>query len=364
MPTTFHLSRAVLAVPVMFSGDSTTETGLPERWESVPRLNACQLRRVLSSAVLLEPADPDIVKGFEGRGAAVELGQVLALVEADDMEEARARSGPVIEAVVDTMSFQMQVPVHIVSFDIHTTESDPDGNVNITSYSAPETFLSARFSSNQFNFQWEFPAAVRPDLSLASQVPSDRARKALHWYIKALDAPYLADQFIALWIALETLEPARREHHEPPPKPYHAPCGHLIDECPQCGSSIKRSTSGDRLKQCLQLDGQMTHKQAQEAWQVRQLMHGQGGFSPEQVQTLGRVTPSLRAAILSVLRLEMGLGPEEPPFARSTGGPILGSTVMLRGTSKLEPNMATRIRLLKELSAATAEEGPVGSPEG
>lgn len=142
------------------------------------------------------------------------------------------------------------------------------------------------------------PVAV-PDLRLG-RFPSDPAtRTSLWWYVKALDAHYGVDKFFCLWTAGEILWTASDVRVT---APYGTPCGHRIEACPECSESISREVRGASLRLFLTERGGLGESDVRDLWKLRQVVHGANVFTAARLEMLGRLTPSLQAAVLLLLK--------------------------------------------------------------
>jgi hypothetical protein len=227
---------------------------------------------------------------------------------------AALEAAPILDQVLESMSFQMQTALQV------------QGVRAIDLTGSPSTGDERRFG------QWSglalptFRSVSVPVGSLVGRLipepgleldPADtRANRALDWYLKALAAQYEADHFIFLWIACEILAADSDLTVE---APYKARCGHVIERCPDCGNSTARPAQGPSMKRWLTERFGVSGELADGAWKARQMLHGAHAFQSAVVEELPELNQWLRHVVVTELKARLGVAPHEPPLAAVTG---------------------------------------------
>jgi hypothetical protein len=93
---------------------------------------------------------------------------------------------------------------------------------------------------------------------------------------------------------------------------------------------------GATIKAFLQRYG-VTKQQANQLWDMRQLMHGAVPFDSKKLQNLGRLVQALRAVVASGLKSRMGKRNDEPPIVAPEGF-IVHPAMALGGTRQITEN--------------------------
>ncbi|MBB1503084.1 hypothetical protein H5397_16950 [Propioniciclava sp. MC1683] len=349
-PTDFLVS-VIVSVPALVVGFHGNADGLPEEFVREPRFNCCQWTIRNGIPTVLEPTDPEDVAAPPHPG--LELGRLLLLASGQQIDRVIDGVGPIVEDLADQLTFQMQVPVRVVSIDVSGSSPDGSGQVRTVAYAGAEGFVMGKFRGPIPNFQWSSTASNRPMLAGLVGPLGARERKALFWYSKSLVAASMIDQFVALWVALETLIPRFEFGLELAGKPLRLGCGHELPTCPACAASTARPTGGDKAKAFLTDRGGMTVEYARKAWQIRQLLHGHDIFIEDQLEDLGATLPALRAAIITLIRAATDWQLPVPQMTR-IDGPILGALMALSGTRSLTEADAAMIERLRVLRQAPA----------
>ena len=177
-----------------------------------------------------------------GNNPQVKLVDLLADIEGEDGRSAVRTFGPTLESIVDLMSFQMGTPIEIGQSDI----VDVTPPVSVGDERASEMFALSPFDSNARQVEMQAIQGILwgqlPDISI---IQDSRAAASLRWFVKSLSTVLLHDQFIFLWIALESM---CDDSDVSVQGLYRAPCGHEIPECPQClrPTSLKVRGSNDQ----------------------------------------------------------------------------------------------------------------------
>jgi hypothetical protein len=130
------------------------------------------------------------------------------------------------------------------------------------------------------------------------------------WYVKSLATPYTADQFIFLWIALESLW-AKSGHKTS--GPFACPHGHEIASCPTCGAPTEKPVFGLGIQSYLVAECGISEAEASRLWRARQIMHGAIPFDSQAMRELPERVQILRAAVARALKAAMGREPDQLP---------------------------------------------------
>lgn len=305
--------------------------GLPKRLGSAARVPETSSITVEGSVVTLRQSTTDIAPYMQQASPAELVVRVTAVSLADGVAE----SVEVAASVIDSLSFQLQAPIHVLqleALDVTGPLKVGDERDFSVQPQARNNFAGLFFTGDA-DFQWLLDANT--EARLLPPLPLDsRARLALWWYLKVLYTPYIVDQFLFLWTALEVLSPLQDDGIE---APYRAPCGHLVAQCPACSAPIARRVQGASLKATLVRVG-VAEADAERLWRVRQVVHGANRFrSLDDVREIGSLVQMLRAAVLAVLKSEMGLTAWEPPTMKRADGPVIASMAMI-GHRRIAPD--------------------------
>jgi hypothetical protein len=314
-------ATALVAFPwhMQAAGEPSAEGGLPARLEPVSRIPV-GTTRVGAVSVTFRPWPDDHV--FE----AIPGCQYAALrltAEAEQAEEALEEISPALELILDDVAFQMQTGLTVRQLELF------DITAPVRVGEEREVFLFPYPHGYQ---QWKFSRSTAMGTDSVAVVPSlrpdydtlpKRTQHALDWYIKGLHAPVDADRFMFFWIALEVLE---GQNGRDVTDVYRASCGHAIELCPTCGRSTSKRVAGPSLKQYLQSVG-VTAEAAGRIWKMRQIVHGARTFAPDQLADLAELLQVLRAAVVALLKVQLGVPAEQPPFV-GHGGPAIGPFVI------------------------------------
>lgn len=323
---------AVLAVPK--HAPAAPGGALPERLEFYSRL-AEQTRTYGDITVAIRKTTAEAYASLYGNNPQVELLHFVADVptDGDDMA-ALEKLGPVFEATVDLMSFEMGAGLGVGQL----TVVDISPPVAVGDERASNVFTTSPFDTHARAVDM---GAVRglihgqlPD-SLA--VGDSKTAAVLRWFVKALGRDLLHDQFIFLWIALEILADESEVMVE---EPYTNRCGHEIASCPECGTPTALMVRGATLRAFLQACG-VSEEQSRDLWRMRQLMHGAIPFDSGKLAGLGGLVQPLRAVVAAGLKARLGKSPTDPPIVAAAGMSIhpamgLGGTGQIT-QSDIEP---------------------------
>lgn len=155
--------------------------------------------------------------------------------------------------------------------------------------------------------------AVEQQVALANSYTrlGGRERRAMDWYLKAVNSPCEADQFMFMWIALEVLLDGDQTAQVRGPLVLR--CQHEITECPECHEPTSRLLRGESLKAYLQKHGAAVDD-AGALWETRQVMHGRGDLTEEGIADLSRQVQVLRESVSRALKDRLGIPEERAPI--------------------------------------------------
>lgn len=293
--------------------------------------------------VMLEP-HPDEASAGEFRDCHV--GALRLLVQSGTFEAAFDIVRPVVDSVLDGLAFQMQCALHIMSFDLlDATEPLNAGEERrVEVHANPDANVAPKFSTLPPDFTWVEYAVETPSLNLARAAANPKHKMALWWYVKAMDAQYAIDKFVHLWTAVEILW---SESDVRVTEPYTVEsCKHAIESCPECGGTVAKLVRGASIRQYLTDRVGVPEADAREMWRIRQAVHGENVFTPQRLDSLGRLVTILRAAVLLLLKQVIGYPLDERPALLSSNGPILSNLVTLGGHRPIDGNDVEVIRFL------------------
>lgn len=160
-----------------------------------------------------------------------ESARVVVRAQASSAWEAASVIQPGLERILENLAFQMQVvliPAELEVLDV-TPPVAPGDDREVAVYADGEPLAAFRRLRDL-----GAPAGLASgDLRVAAEGIPAPLSAAQRWYIKSLATPFEHDQFIFLWIALETLWEASGIQVTRPLK--HG--DHTIPTCPVCGES-------------------------------------------------------------------------------------------------------------------------------
>jgi hypothetical protein len=232
------------------------------------------------------------------------------------------------ETILDPLGFELGAAVHLGQCEV----------IDITAPAAIDEdrelaiFAFIPFGRNVRSVDMEcIRGAVTTTLPEVVPDYDAKTSAAIRWFNKSLATDLLHDQFIFLWIALEILCDLSSISVR---APYHARCGHLIAECPECGATTAREVRGQTIIRFLTTECGVNEETARSLWGMRQMMHGAINFDSSKLENLPRLVQPLRAAAAAGIKKLLGKNPNDPPLVASSGlsiHPSLG----LGGTRKL-----------------------------
>jgi hypothetical protein len=249
----------------------------------------------------LQNVDPD------GR---YELASALFKLDAEDADSAIVRATTIIEDLVETFSFQSQQLVPVVQFealDVTPPVALGDEREGVL-FPYPHGLPLPKFrGSNQLG---GVATQLVPTL-MQLNVPDSRVDAALGWHLKAMASPFIAEQYMLNWIALEILW---RRSDISVETNYVAQCGHTIENCPICGGTTAREVRGASIRKYLVDEGQLDESSVRRMWRVRQMFHGDVAFDSDEMAELPTLIQMLRAVVVGQLKHALGFSDDALPF--------------------------------------------------
>jgi hypothetical protein len=250
--------------------------------------------------------------------------------DAEELMAATQEAMPVLDRVLECLSFQMQTALQIHGLRaIDLTGSPVVGEER--DYTQWSGFATPTFRPTSVPME-SLVGRIVPDLGVDLDPGDARANRALDWYLKALTAPFEADHFIFLWIACEILaaESGLKVH-----EPYRGPaCGHLIVACPLCEAPTTKPVQGRSMKRWLTEGFGVDEDVAERIWEARQMLHGAVAFDSTTMDELPELAQWLRTVLVRELKRRLGVPEDDPPFAAPVGlsiSPHMG----VSGTAKV-----------------------------
>ena len=285
--------------------------GMPQTLQFISRVPN-QVRDYAGQRVKLRSADSSPETDMYAQNPQVKLVDLLTDVEADDSWSAVRSFGPTLEAIVDLMSFQLGATVGVGQADV----VDVTPPVAIGEERSVDLFAGSPFDKNARQIEMQSIQGLAwgqlPDISV---IQDSRVAAALRWFIKSLSTVLLHDQFIFLWIALETL---CDDSDVSVSDLYHGPCGHVIPSCPDCGRATSIKVRGATIKAFLETFDVST-VDTKSLWRMRQMMHGAIPFDSTELDVLPSLLQVLRAAVATGLKDRLGVSRDSAPLVSPTG---------------------------------------------
>ena len=289
--------------------------------------------------VALRTTEHPSVPQQEGLSSTHEAAELVVQLRGRDPMQALQEAQPIIEFVIDRLSFDLQAPLYIGQTEV--IDVTPPVEVG----EQREMLVFAGYPLDKFARSVDVGAAQTdptPALLDSYGDPSSKGRQALRWYVKALGTPFLQDQFIFLWIASEIFaDHAGIEVREP----RRMRCGHVIGFCPQCGRETDDKVRGESMKKYL-VARRATEELAKEAWALRQMMHGAIPFDSERLAGLPAVIQVLRTQVVAEIKTAFGIAEDRLP-------------VVSAGVVSIHPTMG--VGGSRAITAADLEELEQGS---
>lgn len=307
---------------------------LPQKLTTASRiLDRCTLNSHGISVVLRSWPGPPFSPLPPGpSGIPDEPAALVFFMRSKTPELALQKVEPLIEALLDELSFQLQTAVRV--FQLEALDVTPPVATcmerRFLLYPFPNGYPSAKFSQSML--LGNTLTVFQPDLNDCLMATNARIRGALRWYVKGIASLYDVDKFILFWITLEIL---RAESGVSIDAPYLARCGHEIPECPTCGQQTSREQLGKSNKAFLINHLGTTRAVANDLWKFRQILHGARDLTPKDTSELARLVMALRQAVVSGLKRELGIPPTSPPFV-SAEGELISPIIVSSGTRAID----------------------------
>jgi len=233
-------------------------------------------------------------------------------IAAFDEQLAIERAAPMVEGIVDLMSFEMGAPLVVGQVDF----TDVTPPVAVGDERETGFFAAAPFSPFERGAEMEaIQGRLLGQLPESIEIADSKVAAALRWFVKALRTDLRHDQFIFLWIALEILADLSDVKVL---APYVGPCQHEIAKCPECDRETSRLVRGATMRAFLKSFG-VQDEEAKKLWAMRQLMHGAIPFDSKKLEELARLVQALRAVVNSALKERLGMMADAPPLVASSG---------------------------------------------
>jgi hypothetical protein len=252
-----------------------------------------------------EPLPIEISGSFDFRLEVVEL---CVVVEAGTIQDALAGASPVVEEVLESVSFETQYALRplmtrVVDVTAPVEAGEMREFVQLSGFPIPAFLQSVALG--------HIAVADATHLPSASQDLERHVAAARGWYVKSLSTPFTADQFIFLWIALEILW-SKSDHKTA--GPFKCRHGHVIEACPTCKTPLERPVFGLGIQSFLTKESGLSEEEASKLWKARQIMHGAVPFDSAQMRDLPVRVQVLRAAVVAALKAQLGIPPEAAPL--------------------------------------------------
>lgn len=243
---------------------------------------------------LVTPFLPEAERQKAGMWYSPVLAVTQIFAEADAIDALLPEIELEVDAVADQLSLFWTFPVsayHLELLDL--TEPVAEGEER-------ETILFPNYVAPK-DLETSFLGGV-PQLTGSVDYSSltDASKAALRWYAAGLRSLPDAQRFMAFWIALEIIAKGRSAAVH---KPYKAPCGHEIPECPKCHKPTSRAVGGEQMKAFMQGECGLLADEAGRLWRMRQLMHGANRLTPDALKELPQALSDLWRALLRALAL-------------------------------------------------------------
>jgi hypothetical protein len=310
---TWHVTARVI-FPNQLGGAPGPGGELPAKLTPESRIPTESLR-VGDADVFVYEADEGLLPQIRDdlRFALAEIA-VRSDSAAQEPFAAALEAAPILDRVLESMSFQMQTALQVQAVRAIDLTGSPsvgdERDFGQWSGLALPTFRPTSVPMESLG------GRLVPDPRLELNPADTRANRALDWYLKVLAAPYETDHFIFLWIGCEILAADADLTVE---APYKGRCGHVIGLCPECGDSTARPVQGPSMKRWLTERCGMSAELADRAWKARQILHGAHAFQSAVIEELPELNQWLRHVVVTELKARLGMPPEEPPLAAPTG---------------------------------------------
>lgn len=244
-----RLPRAIVAIEPPAPGSA-----VPQKVGPRDRLSERVTQRLDGIDVTLYPTESTSHQLTDSE-QALDIEAIVA--DAPDAMTAGLRAMPIVDLVMDDLSFQVHRPLPRGQVDVTEIVAEPGAAEFLVTPGGLD--LAARESSRA-----EYPnlRGGRP-LSLL-------LRRALRFYIAALAVPRGEEAFILYWTCLEHLF---TEEGTEVKEPVNIHDHHVMKRCPECGKTTAQTRHGKGLKGYLGQLG-VTPQQAVDLYDLRMMVHG------------------------------------------------------------------------------------------
>jgi len=120
-------------------------------------------------------------------------------------------------------------------------------------------------------------------------------------------------------------------------------------------SQSQGKSEGASLRLFLTERGGLGESDVRDLWKLRQVVHGANVFTAARLEMLWRLTPSLQAAVLLLLKAALGDPRDKAPAIIPADGPILGHQISLFGDRVVEDSDVEIVRFLESLNRGHEE---------
>ena len=103
-------------------------------------------------------------------------------------------------------------------------------------------------------------------------------------------------------------------------RPYRAPCGHEILNCPECGCETNKRMGGEELKKYLIDKLGVPKKEADKLYKTRQIFHGSNNLTAEKNREIPDLTMLCWSLAAQAIKLATNQAPHPPFVARKAFG--------------------------------------------
>lgn len=242
------------------------------------------------------------------QGVTNEYVFLVCEIASETAEGAITTATPYIEWSCDQLAFFTQFPIQIKEHRIYNKENPTE----VTIQGMPHQ--PAKFRQTYY-IDCATTWAVVPLMDEPVKFTS-RARAVHRWYHKALAADYEIDRFIFLWICLEILCEIDETSIKKPYTNHVKGCGHVIEACPECGTSTEREVNGPTIKEFLISKLNVSENDAKKMWRFRQLVHGENDLTEDEASGLVHLVLNLRIAVNKGIKHIVNLADNNPPIVK------------------------------------------------
>lgn len=277
--------------PIGLAGDKM-EPGnpLPLTLKAVSRVPQDILLTIDGIKINVRPASSEPLKLPLTQEQAI----ITAVINAGDGDEAINKSSPILESLIDDFSFQMQQALIINNLEVLDITIPISVEEDRETVMYPNGYMDPKFQNSTALGNQEL---LTPKIKAKYQIDHKEDKAAMRWYIKGLAAAFEVDKFIFYWIVVEILRTKTKGVEEP----YNTKCKHQITHCPDCGEEISKFVLGPSIKKFLMEECELTEKEAQDLWRMRQILHGENDLSIDASHKLPELTQLIRyAAFVSI----------------------------------------------------------------